>query len=90
MAICGGAYEDYCALASGGALCRGEGCGGWILSDLDTYHKCGCGRGTDANHPEYYQDEEEGCEAPVEEVAVKATPLNFVVTFKASDDDILF
>ncbi len=59
-----GYYDDIDSLARRGELCRGEDCRGWLLSDLDTWHKCGgCDKATDANHPEAGDPQEEQCGA---------------------------
>lgn len=71
-------YRYFSMRVSSGEFCRGEECHGWFLSNLDTWHACGCGKGTEANHPEnsYYEDEE-AAPPPAPEPA-----FGFAVTFK--------
>lgn len=38
-------YESFDVMARGAAFCRGDDCPGWFLSEVDTWHKCGCGAG---------------------------------------------
>jgi len=88
-------YNEFRFLATSGQLCEGADCRGWLLSDVDTFHKCPCGKATDANHPEAHdhddcpaigwssEDDEDAFAGEVTAApAVKAAPLNFVVTLK--------
>ncbi len=49
--------DYYCGFGSAvrcGDLCKGKGCHGWFLSDVDTWHECPCNarRAVPARHPE--------------------------------------
>ena len=58
-------YESFRMSVFQGYLCRGENCSGWILSELDTWHRCPCGQGA-KGHPEYPEQEEGEVEATPE------------------------
>jgi hypothetical protein len=45
------AFEAERLGAALGEFCGGEDCGGWHLTDMDVWVRCGCGRGSDV-HPE--------------------------------------
>jgi len=92
-------YNDFRSVAASGELCRGEDCRGWLLSDVDTYHRCGgCDKATDDNHPEN-EDHEGECEGIghgpnddegegefMGEVRAPAAPVpRFAVTFRDGD-----
>jgi len=55
-------YNDFRMQVFHGAMCGGESCRGWILSDVDTWHRCPCGKGP-KGHPEYPEQEESETEA---------------------------
>ncbi len=47
------AYYNNCETeARSGVLCRGEGCKGWFLSEVDTWHHCRACNPQATNHPE--------------------------------------
>ena len=50
-------YDSFRVAVSSGECCRGESCTGWIVSDVDTVHKCPCGKGTPESHPDYEPEE---------------------------------
>lgn len=42
-------YDNFKTTVSCGALCEGEKCSGWFLSDVDTWHHCPCNAGGTAD-----------------------------------------
>lgn len=51
-------YDSFSSIVASGELCSGENCSGWFVSDVDTIHRCPCGKGTAENHPDYELPEE--------------------------------
>jgi hypothetical protein len=46
--------QEHAAIeASSGVLCRGQECGGWFVTPMDTWDRCVCGG--DKPHPEDYE-----------------------------------
>ncbi len=94
-----GYYNEFAFLATSGQLCGGENCRGWLLSDVDTWHACPCGKATNDNHPECQDYSDDDCPAigrsPEDEEEIagevtagpKAPALHFVVTLKELNGD---
>jgi hypothetical protein len=49
-------YNAYRRQVSSGSMCKGDECGGWHLSDLDTWHECPCNAQKGVPHPETQEE----------------------------------